>query len=125
MCIRDSTHIVFAGTREDEFVDRINGLSYEEIARNGGGILNSAKLLSDTDELSLYKQSSERLDHLIKLGTGAIEIKSGYGLNTKDEIKMLQVIQKLKENYPIPIKSTFLGAHAVPKNFSKEKYVNK
>jgi len=118
------THIVFAGTRESEFVDRINGLSYEEIAHNGGGILNSAKLLSKTDKLSLYKQSSERLDRLIKLGTGAIEIKSGYGLNTKDEIKMLQVIQKLKENYPIPIKSTFLGAHAVPKNFSKEKYIN-
>ena len=118
------THIVFAGTRESEFVDRINGLSYEEIAQNVGGILNSAKLRSNTDEISLYKQSSERLDSLIKLGTGAIEIKSGYGLNTKDEIKMLQVIQKLKENYPIPIKSTFLGAHAVPENFSKEKYVN-
>ena len=117
------THIVYAGSRETEFVDRINGLSYEEIAQNGGGILNSAKLLSKTDENELYTQSAKRVHKIIKSGTGALEIKSGYGLNTKDEIKMLQVIQKIKENYPIAIKSTFLGAHAVPEHQSKEKYI--
>ncbi|MAQ47400.1 MAG: imidazolonepropionase [Flavobacteriales bacterium] len=116
------THIVYAGNRVTEFIDRINGLSYEEIAQNGGGILNSAKLLSETDENSLFNQSARRLEKLIKLGTGAIEIKSGYGLNTKDEIKILRVIQQLKEKYPITIKSTFLGAHAVPNNMSQEKY---
>ena len=118
------THIVYAGTRESEFVDRINGLSYEEIAKNGGGILNSAKLISQTKEEELYKQSSKRIEKLISLGTGAIEIKSGYGLNTKNEIKMLRVIKQLQENYPICIKSTFLGAHAVPKEYSQEKYVS-
>ena len=116
------THIVYAGDRVTEFIDRINGLSYEEIARKGGGILNSAKLLSETDEKSLFNQSAKRLEKLIKLGTGAIEIKSGYGLNTKDEIKMLRVIQQLKKKYPIPIKATFLGAHAVPTHISQEKY---
>lgn len=116
------THIVYAGNRVTEFIDRINGLSYEEIARKGGGILNSAKLLSETDEKSLFNQSAKRLKKLIKLGTGAIEIKSGYGLNTKDEIKMLRVIQQLKTKYPIPIKATFLGAHAVPTHISQEKY---
>lgn len=118
------THIVYAGTRELEFLDRINGLSYEEIAKNGGGILNSAKLLSKTDKNDLYHQASKRLHKLIKLGTGGIEIKSGYGLDTKNEIKMLKVIQELKQNFPIPIKATFLGAHAVPKDVSQEKYVS-
>jgi len=118
------THIVYAGSRENEFTDRINGLSYEEIAKNGGGILNSAKLLSNTSEDTLYKQSAKRLHNVIKLGTGAIEIKSGYGLNTKDEIKMLRTIKRLQEEYPISIKSTFLGAHAIPKGQSKEKYIS-
>ena len=85
------THLVFSGSRENEFVDRINGLSYEEIAQNGGGILNSAQLLSQTSQEDLYNQSKERVDEVIRMGTGALEIKSGYGLNTKDEIKMLQV----------------------------------
>ena len=116
------THIVYSGDRVNEFIDRINGLSYEEIAKNGGGILNSAKLLSETDENSLFKQSAKRLEKLMQLGTGAIEIKSGYGLNTKDEIKMLRVIKMLKEKYPIEIKATFLGAHATPNNISQEKY---
>ena len=118
------THIVYAGNRTGEFVDRINGLNYEEIAKNGGGILNSAELLSKTSFNELYKQSSERLNKIISLGTGAIEIKSGYGLNTNDEIKMLQVIKELDNNFPIKIKSTFLGAHAVPKTMSQENYVN-
>ena len=117
------THIVYAGNRAGEFVDRINGLSYEEIAKNGGGILNSAELLSKTSFNELYMQSSERLKKIISLGTGAIEIKSGYGLNTNDEIKMLQVIKELDNNFPIKIKSTFLGAHAVPKSMSQENYV--
>ena len=118
------THVVYAGTREMEFLDRINGLSYEEIARRGGGILNSAKLLGKIDKQELYKQSSERVHNMIKLGTGALEIKSGYGLNTENEIKMLRVIQQLKDKYPIPIKSTFLGAHAVPKDQTKEEYIS-
>ena len=118
------THLVFSGSRENEFVDRINGLSYEEIAQNGGGILNSAQLISQTSQADLYSQSKERVDEVIRMGTGALEIKSGYGLNTKDEIKMLQVIQKIKKNYPIEIKSTFLGAHAVPKQISKSKYIS-
>ena len=118
------THIVYAGNRAGEFVDRINGLSYEEIAKNGGGILNSAELLSKTSFDKLYKQSSERLKKIISLGTGAIEIKSGYGLNTSDEIKMLQVIKELDNNFPIKIKSTFLGAHAVPQTMTQENYVN-
>ena len=101
------THIVFAGNREQEFVDRINGLSYEEIANNGGGILNSAKKLQETDFDSLYKQSAKRLEEVIDLGTGAIEIKTGYGLTVDAELKMLRVIKKLKENYNVPIKSTF------------------
>ena len=117
------THIVYAGTREMEFLDRIDGLSYEEIAKRGGGILNSAKLLAQTSEDELYQQSSKRVDSIIKLGTGALEIKSGYGLNTENEIKMLRVIKRLKETYPIAIKSTFLGAHAVPKEQSQEEYV--
>ncbi|ARV05963.1 imidazolonepropionase [Polaribacter sp. SA4-10] len=120
------THIVYAGNREQEFVDRINGLSYEEIAKNGGGILNSAKKLQETSEKKLYKQSAKRLEEVIALGTGAIEIKSGYGLTLEAELKMLRVIKKLKENYSIPIKATFLGAHAIPQEYksNKEGYIN-
>ncbi|MEN9369913.1 MAG: hypothetical protein RI952_778 [Bacteroidota bacterium] len=111
------THIVFAGSREDEFVSRIKGVSYETIAKNGGGILNSAKKLNDTSEDDLFKSASARLHSLIKMGTGAIEIKSGYGLSLAGEIKMLRVIKRLKESFKIPIKSTFLGAHAFPAEF--------
>lgn len=113
------THIVYAGNREQEFVDRINGLTYEEIANRGGGILNSAKKLNETSEEELYYQSKVRIEEVIKLGTGAIEIKSGYGLTVEGELKMLRVIQKLKENYPIEIKATFLGAHAFPEEFKE------
>ena len=115
------THIVYAGNREQEFVDRINGMSYEEIANNGGGILNSAKKLQELSEEDLYQQSATRLDEVIRLGTGGIEIKSGYGLTVEAELKMLRVIKRLKENYSIPIKATFLGAHAVPKLFKNDK----
>lgn len=113
------THIVYAGNREQEFVDRINGMSYEEIANRGGGILNSAKKLNDTSEEDLYNQSKNRLEEVMKLGTGAVEIKSGYGLSVEGELKMLRVIQKLKFNYPIEIKATFLGAHAFPKEYKE------
>ncbi|MEX1384225.1 imidazolonepropionase [Lutibacter sp.] len=115
------THIVYSGNREGEFVDRINGLSYEEIANKGGGILNSAKKLQETSEEDLYKQSKVRLEEVIQLGTGAIEIKSGYGLTTEAELKMLRVIKRLKETYSIPIKATFLGAHAVPETYRNNK----
>ena len=108
------THIVYAGNREQEFVDRINGMTYEEIANRGGGILNSAKKLNETSEEELYNQSKKRLEEVMKMGTGAVEIKSGYGLSVEGELKMLRVIQKLKANYPIEIKATFLGAHAFP-----------
>ncbi len=113
------THIVYAGNREQEFVDRIHGLSYEEIANRGGGILNSAKKLQNTSEDELYEQSKKRLEEVMQLGTGAVEIKSGYGLTVADEIKMLRVIQRLKANYPIAIKATFLGAHAFPLEFKE------
>ena len=115
------THIVYAGNREQEFIDRINGLSYEEIANNGGGILNSAIKLQQTSEEDLYQQSAKRIEEIMKLGTGAVEIKSGYGLTTEAELKMLRVIKKLNENYPITIKSTFLGAHALPSEFKNNK----
>ncbi|HET8887211.1 MAG TPA: imidazolonepropionase [Salinimicrobium sp.] len=115
------THLVYAGNREQEFVDRINGLSYEEIASRGGGILNSAKKLQETSEADLYEQSAKRLQEVMKMGTGAIEIKSGYGLTTEAELKMLRVIKKLKQNFELPIKATFLGAHAVPKEFKENK----
>ncbi|MEP1489824.1 MAG: imidazolonepropionase [Algibacter sp.] len=115
------THLVFAGNREAEFVDRINGLTYEEIANKGGGILNSAKTLQNTSEDDLYNQSKTRLEAVIKLGTGAIEIKSGYGLTLEAELKMLRVIKRLKDNYPIKIKATFLGAHAIPKAYKNRK----
>lgn len=115
------THIVYAGNREQEFVDRINGLTYEEIANKGGGILNSAKKLQTTSEEDLYKQSAIRIEEVMKLGTGAVEIKSGYGLTLDAELKMLRVIKKLNENYPITIKATFLGAHALPTEFKNNK----
>ena len=113
------THIVYAGNRETEFVDRIVGLTYEEIAIRGGGILNSAIQLNETSEEELYNQSKNRLEEIIALGTGAVEIKSGYGLTVDAEIKMLRVIKRLKENYPIAIKSTFLGAHSFPSIFKE------
>ncbi|NMH24284.1 imidazolonepropionase [Flavobacterium solisilvae] len=113
------THIVYAGNREQEFVDRINGLSYEEIANRGGGILNSAKKLNETSEEEIYNQSKKRLEEVISQGTGAVEIKSGYGLTVDGELKMLRVIKKLAKNYPITIKSTFLGAHAFPKEYKE------
>jgi imidazolonepropionase len=115
------THLVFASSREDEFVDRINGLSYEEIAQRGGGILNSAEKLQNTSEDNLYNISIKRLNNLIKMGTGAIEIKSGYGLTLDAELKILRVIKRLKENSEITIKSTFLAAHALPKEFKDNK----
>ncbi|MFL2564357.1 MAG: imidazolonepropionase [Parvicellaceae bacterium] len=120
------THLVFAGTREKEFIDRINGLSYEEIAARGGGILNSANLLEITSEDDLFLSSSRRLEDVMKMGTGAIEIKSGYGLSHEGELKMLRVIKRLQESYDIPIKSTFLGAHALPKKYknNKDQYIN-
>ena len=115
------THLVYAGNREDEFVDRINGLSYKEISDNGGGILNSAKKLQETSETVLYNQSKVRLEEIIRLGTGAVEIKSGYGLTKSAELKMLRVIKKLKDKYPIEIKATFLGAHAIPFEYKNNK----
>ena len=113
------THLVYAGNREQEFVDRINGLSYEEIANRGGGILNSAKRLNDTSEAEIYQQSKKRLEEVIQLGTGAIEIKSGYGLTVEGELKMMRVIKRLAQDYPIAIKSTFLGAHAFPTEYKE------
>lgn len=107
------THVVYAGSRDGEFLDKINGLSYEEIARRGGGILNSADLLHNTSEDELYEQAMERVREVMAMGTGAMEIKSGYGLTTEDELKMLRVIRRIKENVPIEIRSTFLGAHDV------------
>lgn len=115
------SHIVYAGHREQEFVDRINGLSYEEIANRGGGILNSAKQLQNTSEEDLYQQSIIRLKEVIKLGTGAIEIKSGYGLTPEAELKMLKVIQQIKANFPIKVKATCLAAHALPLEFKNNK----
>lgn len=112
------SHIVFAGTREQEFLDKIKGLSYAEIAAHGGGILNSADLLHNTSEDELYRQAMERVNEMISKGTGAIEIKSGYGLTTQDELKILRVIKRIRENSPAIIKSTFLGAHAVGRAFA-------
>ncbi|MGZ0016305.1 imidazolonepropionase [Yeosuana sp. AK3] len=119
------THLVYAGNREREFVDKIKGLSYQDIASKGGGILNSAKTLQETSENELYEQSKTRLEEVMALGTGAIEIKSGYGLTIESELKMLRVIKRLKESYVIPIKATFLGAHAVPSDYqnNKEGYI--
>ena len=120
------THLVFAASREGEFVDRINGLSYEEIANRGGGILNSAEKLQNATEDELYESAFSRLNKLIQMGTGAIEIKSGYGLTLDAELKMLRVIKRLKENTELSIKATFLGAHAIPKEYkdNKEGYMN-
>lgn len=115
------THLVYAGNRAQEFVDRINGLSYEEIANRGGGILNSAKKLQETSEEELFTQSAKRLEEVIQLGTGAIEIKSGYGLTTDAEVKMLRVAKRLKEHYNFPVKTTFLGAHAIPAEYKNNK----
>lgn len=117
------SHLVFAESREDEFVDRINGLTYEEIAAKGGGILNSAEKLANKSEDELYVDAKQRLDDLVQLGTGAIEIKSGYGLSTEAELKMLRVIKRLKQNSGVAIKATFLGAHAIPKSH-KDKRVD-
>lgn len=108
------THIVYAGSREQEFIDKINGLSYEEIAQRGGGILNSAQRLHEATEYELYAEALVRANEMISRGTGAVEIKSGYGLNTEDELKMLRVIKRLRETTPLTIRATFLGAHAVP-----------
>lgn len=120
------THLVFASSREDEFVDRINGLSYEEIARRGGGILNSAKKMAEIDESQLFDESLARLHRVINQGTGAIEIKSGYGLSLESELKMLRVIKRLKEEELIPIKASFLAAHAYPLEYKEnhEGYLN-
>jgi len=120
------THIVYAGNREEEFVDRINGLSYEEIAAKGGGIINSAERLSLSSEQELFEQSSKRLEEVMHLGTGAVEIKSGYGLTPESEMKMLKVIKTLSNSYPLTIKSTFLGAHAFPSKFkdNPEAYID-
>ncbi|MCE3226036.1 MAG: imidazolonepropionase [Bacteroidetes bacterium] len=115
------THIVYAGNREQEFIDRINGLSYEEIAKRGGGILNSAQKLRETSEDELFEQSKQRLFEVISQGTVAVEIKSGYGLNTESELKILRVIKRLKDLDLIPVKATFLGAHAIPAEFKGNK----
>lgn len=111
------THIVFASSREHEFVDKIKGLSYEEIARNGGGILNSADRLHETSEDELYRQAMRRVDEVIRKGTGCVEIKSGYGLNTEDELKMLRVIRRIQETTKLKVVATFLGAHAVSRSY--------
>jgi imidazolonepropionase len=115
------THIVFAGTREGEFVDRINGLSYEEIALRGGGIINSSKKMQTASEEELYQSALGRINEMISQGTGAVEIKSGYGLSLETELKMLRVINRLKQSLGIPIKSTFLGAHAIPPQFKENR----
>ena len=114
------THLVYAGSREQEFTDKIKGLSYQEIARRGGGILNSAKLLSQTSENELFRSAHHRAQEIMSQGTGAVEIKSGYGLTPADEIKMLRVIARLKESTPMTIKSTFLGAHAFPAKYAND-----
>ena len=120
------THIVYAGNRSNEFVDRINGLSYSDIAKKGGGIIKSTKLIKDISEDELYNQSISRINNVIKNGTGAIEIKSGYGLTVNSELKMLNVIKKIKKDSKIEVKSTFLGAHAFPIEFkdNKDGYVD-
>ena len=119
--IDSHTHTVFAASREEEFVDRIHGLTYEEIAAKGGGILNSAKKLNQMSEEALYVAALDRIRQIIAAGTGALEIKSGYGLSVEGELKMLRVIQKLKQNAPVQIKATFLGAHAIPAEFKNNR----
>ncbi len=120
------THLVYSGSREKEYVDKIKGLSYEQIAKRGGGILNSAAVLHNTSENELLNQAMVRINEIISLGTGAVEIKSGYGLNVDDELKMLRVIRRIKESSPLEVKATFLGAHAIPEIFKKDrnKYVD-
>lgn len=120
------THLVYSGSREIEYIDKIRGLSYAEIAKRGGGILNSAKKLHNTTEDELFKQSVSRINEIISLGTGAVEIKSGYGLNLSDELKMLRVIRRIKDTSPLEVKATFLGAHAIPEEYktSRKKYVD-
>ena len=118
------SHIIFAGSRENEFVDKIKGLSYQEIAGKGGGILNSAKLLQNTDQEELYQWALKRVREVISLGTGALEIKSGYGLTLEDELKMLRVARRLQNETPLTIKTTFLGAHAFPQELSREQYLD-
>jgi len=120
------THLVYSGSRELEYTGKIRGLSYEEIAKRGGGILNSAKRLHETSENDLFHQSMIRINEIITLGTGAVEIKSGYGLTLNDEIKMLRVVKRIKESCPLEVKATFLGAHAVPEKYkqNREEYVD-
>ena len=120
------THIVYAGSREQEFLDKINGLSYEEIAKRGGGILNSADRLHDTSEDELYRQAMERIDEIVAMGTGLVEIKSGYGLTLEDELKILRVIRRIRETAPLDVRATFLGAHAVGRAYKgrQEEYVD-
>ena len=122
-CWCDShTHSVYTGNRSDEYVQRIKGVSYQEIANNGGGILKSSRQINSISEDELFFESKNRIEKLIKYGTGSLEIKTGYGLSYDGELKMLKVIKRLKESLPIQIKSTFLGAHAIPKNYKKEEY---
>jgi imidazolonepropionase len=120
------THLVYAGSREIEYIDKIRGLSYEEIARRGGGILNSAKKLHITSEEDLFTQSMTRVAEIVSMGSGAVEIKSGYGLNLEDELKMLRVIRRIKETSPVEVRATFLGAHAFPDEYKnyREKYID-
>jgi imidazolonepropionase len=120
------THLVYSGSREIEYTDKIRGLSYTEIAKRGGGILNSAKMLHETSEDELFIQSSNRINEIISLGTGAVEIKSGYGLNLTDELKMLRVIRRIKDTFQIEVRATFLGAHAIPAEYKNRrgKYVD-
>ena len=122
-CWCDShTHSVYTGNRSDEYLQRIKGVSYQEIANNGGGILKSSRQINSISEDELFFESKNRIEKLIKYGTGSLEIKTGYGLSYDGELKMLKVIKRLKESLPIQIKSTFLGAHAIPKNYKKEEY---
>ena len=115
------THLVYAGSREKEYIDKIRGLSYEEIAKRGGGILNSAQLLHEITEDELFRQSMERVREVISFGTGAVEIKSGYGLTTEDELKMLRVIRRIRNEAPLTVRSTFLGAHAIPGQYKENR----
>ena len=117
------THIVYAGCRDGEFLDKIAGLSYEQIAARGGGILNSADLLHATSEEELFRQAMERVREMLAKGTGALEIKSGYGLNPADELKMLHVIRRIRDSVPAAVRATFLGAHAVGRGYTHEDYV--
>ena len=117
------THLVFAASREEEFVMKIKGATYAEIAAKGGGILNSAKKLRTASEDELFEKTLERANEIIKLGTGAVEIKSGYGLTVKDEVKMLRVAKRIGRETPLTVKTTFLGAHAVPTEIKKQEYI--